>query len=91
MSLSVILRALYCAELLLLSVATKPSFPWSPLQTISETLEYDHRLQQHPISALEVLQRVSTAMPKVHGDEDTKLYYGHLRRCVFSLFILHQT
>jgi hypothetical protein len=75
-----------CLVLLYVSVATEPSFSWSPLQTLAETVEYEPQLQHHAISALEILQQVSPVTQKVHADhfvdnEDAKLSFGRLQRC----------
>jgi hypothetical protein len=87
MTLPAFLFLVFCSALLHVFVAADPSFSWSPLQTLAETVEYVPHLQHPPISALEILQRVSPVIQKVHADsfvddEDAKLSFGRLRRCV---------
>jgi hypothetical protein len=90
MSLSVIIYTFLCTLPLHVPVATEPSLSlsWSPLQTLSENVEYDPQLQHRPISALEVLQQISHLTQKVHTDSffnenDAKLPFGPLSRYHF--------
>ena len=83
---------IFCLTLLsYVALATEPLFTWFPLQTLSETVYYDPPRQLlRPVSALEVVQRVSQDNKKSHtnsiGSEDlSKLPFERLRRCASSL------
>ena len=82
MTPSAIVHTFFCLVLLNAALA-QPSSSWSPLQTLSETLEYETQPHRHHVSVRDVLLRASLGNKHAGADafDDATQSFARLRRC----------